>query len=118
MEEAGGGGGGAGAGRTITSVETDGGGGGISGVGRTITSVETAGGGGGISGVGRTITSVEQAGGGGNDNGRTISPSGPSDGILRVTATVSVTAAAGIVTPAPRWQGAAAGVAVGMLGLL
>ena len=87
-------------------METAGGGGADSG--RTITSVETAGG--GANDSGRTITSVEAAGGGGANNG-----------IQLATKTVTVTraaGAAGIVTPAARWQGAAAGLAVGVLGLL
>jgi hypothetical protein len=90
-----------------TSVEMAGGGGADSG--RTITSVETAGGGGADSG--RTITSVETAGGGGRDNG-----------VLQATKTVTTTVtralgAGAVITPV-RWHGAAAGVVVGVLGML
>jgi hypothetical protein len=106
-----------------TSVETAGGGGADNG--RTVTSVETAGGGGADNG--RTVTSVETAGGGGADNGRTVTSvetaggGGADNGIALRTKTVTVTRAAGaaaMITPAVRWQYAAAGGAVGVLGLL
>lgn len=88
-------------------METAGGGGADNG--RTITSVETAGGGGADNG--RTVTSVETAGGGGLDNG-----------VEQATKTVTVTSpygAAAMMTPMARWQyAAAAGGAVGVLGLL
>jgi hypothetical protein len=80
------------------------------GSGRTVASVETAGGGG--AGSRRTITAIETFGGGGW---------GADNGIQLATKTVIITRAAvaeAAVILMVRWQDAATGGAVDVLGLL